>query len=603
MWTVFSNLSIRTKILVAVCIQAAVLSGAFLWFFAAQVNTSAREDTVSQARRVVSMAESIRTEMSEKWKQGIFEQKTLAKWAAEGSTDKVLSSVPIVTAWEAVMARAEEGGYEFKTPKLNPRNPDNEPDRVELEALEQFRDQPELTEYSVYDDERNAIRYFKPIHLEQECMICHGDPKTSLALWNNPDGLDPTGHEMEGYKAGDLHGAFEVVQSLDASDQRASSAIVTGTGLMFAVLVPSLVLLAWMVRRVICRPIELTVDTLRDIATGEGDLTARLDASSKDEIGQMGHWFNTFITSIEEIVRRIGNGSATLKTASESVVSNAGGVASGAERSTRESREVNSAAQQMSSNMEDVVTQTNDMSSTLGSVSNAIQEMEKVIGTIAENAEHNATFADEAESVVKSSHEHIDRMGEVADQIGGIVNVIQDIAEQTNLLALNATIEAARAGESGKGFAVVASEVKDLAKQTASATEDIRARAEDVQQQSKRAVESMGEINRVIAKVNELNQGIASSVVEQRYTASDISRNVTAAADVANGVATRLARTSSASQQITQNLAKVDEILRDNAGSAEASLGAGRELSELAAQLQSLVSNFRVSEDSEAQAV
>lgn len=588
------DLRIRSKLLSLVGLQAIVLSVAFLIMFAVQVRNSAREDTVAQARRVVSMAESVRQEMSKKWKQGIFQQHVLAEWARNGEEDKVLASVPIVTAWEAVMARAEEGGYRFRTPKFDARNADNNPDALEAEALNAFKKSPELSEYTAYDKEQNAIRYFSPIRLEQECMICHGDPKTSQELWGNTRGLDGLGYPMEGYKAGDLHGAFEVVQSLDASDARAQSAIFSGIGLTALVLVPSLLLIALIVRRTIVGPLDRTVATLQDIATGEGDLTRRLDVSGNDELGQLGHWFNTFVARIEDVVRQITQGATTLNQASDSVVSNADGVSSGAERSRQQSAEVNTAANAMSDNMEEVSESTATMSERLAAISDSVVQMQEMISDIASNAEENASFANEAESVVNRSHDQVGDMGAAAEQIGAIVSTIQDIAEQTNLLALNATIEAARAGAAGKGFAVVASEVKQLAKQTAMATEEIRSQVANVQDQSKLTVESIQSINQVIEKVNELNRRIASSVGEQQQTANEITSDVTRVAELAQTVAGQARDTSLASRNITDNLKEVDSILNDNASGAEESLAAGKELSDLATRMQSLVATFKV---------
>ncbi|MEM9367125.1 MAG: methyl-accepting chemotaxis protein [Planctomycetota bacterium] len=592
---VLGRFRIGTKLLIVVGLQGLILSAAFLTFFVSSVSKSANEDTVSQARRVVTLAESIRAEMSDKWKHGIFDQKTLARWAEEGDSDKILASVPIVTAWEAVMARADEGGYRFRTPKFNARNSENEPDEIEASALAMFEADPSLKEHSVYDEHLNAIRYFSPIRLEQECMICHGDPKQSLALWGNSNGIDATGHKMEGYKIDDLHGAFEVIQSLDAADQRAQAAIGSGIGLMLLVLIPSMLFLAYLIRKTIVTPIRKTVSTLNDIAMGEGDLTRRLNVEGKDELSELSHWFNTFIKRIEGVVRNISNAASTVNTASNQVVTNAEVASNATTQSKSQSAVVSTNARDMSSSMQEAASNTNEMSGTLGSLSSAVQEMQEMIATIASNADENATFTNDAETTVRESHQQIDEMGKAADQIGEIVNVIEDIAEQTNLLSLNATIEAARAGDAGKGFAVVASEVKALAHQTALATEDIRQKVSEVQRQSSVAVDSMGEVNNVISQVSGLNRQIAQAVDGQRSTVSDISGDITSVADLAQTVAGQVEESSIASQQITENLASVDGLLSESKTGASDSLEAGQRLHGLAADLDQLVSQFKVS--------
>jgi len=564
-------------------------------FFVREVNNSAEEDTVAQARRVVSMAESVRAQMSEKWHLGLFDVSMMRQWADEGNTDKVLASVPIVTAWEAVMEKAEEGGYKFRTPKFNPRNAANAPDELESEALRAFAADSSLAEYSIHDSKSNALRYFRPIRLEQECLICHGNPAQSQELWGNDRGIDPTGHQMEGYKTGDLHGAFEVVQSFDQADARAHAAIFSGLGLTSLIVIPSLLLIALVIKTSIIGPIRRTVQTLKDIATGDGDLTARLESNSGGEIAELGHWFNTFVGQIERIVQQISGGSITLGQASESVVLNADGVSNGAKQSKGQSTMVSSAAEEMSINMHNVAHSTSDMSGKLDSVSQSISKMQQMITEISDNAGQSASVAQEAESVVRTSHQQINDMGTATAQISEIMKVIENIAEQTNLLALNATIEAARAGEAGKGFAVVACEVKTLAEQTADATEQIRSRIQDVQQRTTTAVGSIDAIDKVISRVSELSRRIASSVDDQSQTATDITGDVTQLAEMARHVAQQVEEASIASREVTQNITQVDSILSDTAAGATESLRAGEALRELAGQMRGLVSQFRIS--------
>ncbi|MFN7985793.1 MAG: DUF3365 domain-containing protein, partial [Vicinamibacterales bacterium] len=172
--------------------------------------TQVERQYVDKARAVILGAEAAREDMAGKWKQGLFSADMLRTWAGQGQTEKVVGAVPVVSAWRVAQAKAKEGGYQFRVPKFQPRNPQNEPDPFEARVLHKF-EKENLNEYYEIDPEMNAVRYFRPIRLTEECMLCHGDPKNSKANWGNDKGLDPTGVAMENWKVGEVHGAFEVV--------------------------------------------------------------------------------------------------------------------------------------------------------------------------------------------------------------------------------------------------------------------------------------------------------------------------------------------------------------------------------------------------------
>ncbi len=203
-------------------------------------------------------------------------------------------------------------------------------------------------------------------------------------------------------------------------------------------------------------------------------------------------------------------------------------------------------------------------------------------------------MAGNAAQLVTASNTQIRELGGAADEIGKVIELIQNIAEQTNLLALNATIEAARAGDAGKGFAVVATEVKELARQTASATEDIRKRVEGIQGSTGLAVKSIGDISEVVKQVNELSQTIASAVEEQSITTREIGKNMLQSSTAAQMVARGVAESATATHEITQNIVRVDKAAKQAAVGAAQTQTAGRELSQVADQLQSLVAQFTV---------
>ena len=210
------------------------------------------------------------------------------------------------------------------------------------------------------------------------------------------------------------------------------------------------------------------------------------------------------------------------------------------------------AAEEMSANMNSVAASTEQMSANVRVVASAVEELTSSIAEVARSAKQAANVAGTAAGLAGDGNAKITEFGAAAGEIGKVIEVIQDIAEQTSLLALNATIEAARAGDAGKGFAVVATEVKELAKQTAAATEDIRRRIEGIQTSTSQAVRSIGEITEVIKKVNEVSRTIASAVEEQSITTREIAKNVAETSTAAQTVARGVAESASVTREIAR---------------------------------------------------
>ncbi|MEQ8791228.1 MAG: nitrate- and nitrite sensing domain-containing protein [Pirellulaceae bacterium] len=348
----------------------------------------------------------------------------------------------------------------------------------------------------------------------------------------------------------------------------------------------------YVVIRLIMKRIQAVTLRLRDIAEGEGDLTQRV-AASRDELGTLAEWFNKFIDRVESLVRQIAGSATTLDGASGELCSVASSLAEGAAQSKQQSATVSSAAEEMSINMNNVASSAEQMSAGMSTVSTAVEEMTATISEIAKNAEKSATVANEASAAADKSNRSISELGAAAEEIGKVIEVIQDIAEQTNLLALNATIEAARAGEAGKGFAVVATEVKELAKQTASATDDIRRRIHAIQASTGESVESVRSVTEAIGRVTEIARSIASAVEEQNIAVSEIAKNVSETATVAEMLTRNVTESAIASKEITTSITRVDSVLNDTAAGAQQSERAGARLAELAGNLNRLVGQFK----------
>lgn len=322
------------------------------------------------------------------------------------------------------------------------------------------------------------------------------------------------------------------------------------------------------------------------------NLNRRIECQSCDELGDLARLFNGFVDQLQAILRQMAQAASTLTGSSNQLSDSASQLAGGAERTTSQSAQVAAAAEQMATNMSNMAASTEQMSSNVRVVASAVEQMTASIGEVARSAEQAASVANTAVELVATSNTQVGDLGGAADEIGRVIELIQDIAEQTNLLALNATIEAARAGEAGKGFAVVATEVKELAKQTGSATEDIRKRIEAIQNSTGQAVQSIGDIREIIQRVSELSRTIASAVEEQNITTKEIARTVTESSMAAELVARGVAESAQASQEITRTIVGVDQTAKQAAHGATQTQTASRELSRLAEQFTALVGQF-----------
>jgi methyl-accepting chemotaxis protein len=300
-------------------------------------------------------------------------------------------------------------------------------------------------------------------------------------------------------------------------------------------------------------------------AASRGDLTRTITISGTDSIGQMADGLTSFLSNLRTNVANIAEMAQSLASSSHELTAVSQQMASNAEETAAQANVASAAAEQVSRNVT--------------TVSTGAEQMGASIKEIAKSANEAARVATSAVKVAEKTNSTVAKLGESSAEIGNVIKVITSIAQQTNLLALNATIEAARAGEAGKGFAVVANEVKELAKQTAKATEDISRKIEAIQTDTKGAVEAIARIGTIINQINDIQNTIASAVEEQTATTGEITRNVTEAAKGSN--------------EIAQNVTAVAHAARGTTEGAANTKGSADELSRLAAQLQTLVAQFK----------
>ncbi|WP_022665678.1 methyl-accepting chemotaxis protein [Desulfospira joergensenii] len=345
---------------------------------------------------------------------------------------------------------------------------------------------------------------------------------------------------------------------------------------------------------VIVKPVRQVVDSLNDIAQGEGDTTRRLEVTSKDEIGDLAKVFNLFMEKLQGLLTIISGNAQELDQASSDLAVLAGGLASGAEETLNNSQTVASATEEMNANISSVAAAMEEASANIDMVASATEEMSATIDEIAANSEKAKAISGDAVSKTQTASVRMEDLGRAALDIGEVTNTINDISEQTNLLALNATIEAARAGEAGKGFAVVASEIKDLARQTAEATKEIKNKIEGIQSSASSSVDEISDVANVINGVDNIITTIASSVEEQSIATSEISGNVGNASQGVKEVGKNTAQISVASNGIAKDIVQVNALSEKMSADSMSVNNNASNLSQLSGKLKEILSTFKI---------
>jgi len=330
-------------------------------------------------------------------------------------------------------------------------------------------------------------------------------------------------------------------------------------------IVSSLILLiiASRTAREINKRLGLITELLKKMAAG--DLTLRLEDARSDELGEIARWFNDSLEKLRDAIAR--------------VATSAGGV-------TTSTAELTSVSQEMTTNSDQTTKQagvaastTDEVSRNLQTVATGAEEMSASLGEIAKNVGEASAVAKEAVHVAESANQMVTKLGESSAEIGKVIKVITSIAQQTNLLALNATIEAARAGDAGKGFAVVANEVKELAKQTAKATDEIKLKIEAIQSDTGRSVSAIGTIGAIIDQIANITSVISVSVEQQNSTTAEMARNIT---EGARG-----------SSEIARNITGAAQSATNTSSGAQNMRHATQELAKMSVELTQLVSRFK----------
>jgi len=471
------------------------------------------------------------------------------------------------------------GDFEFRTPRHGARNKANTPDKVEAEALQFFQNNPGAVEWYTIDAELNAVRYFRPVHLSESCLNCHGSPSLSLEYWNRDDGRDISGFEMDNKKVGDLHGAFEVIRPLEEAQALIREGVIKSTIIGLVGLLIVLVGLWFLLKRYVSEPIGGVAQTL-DRAGREKDLRLRLPEEGSAELIVLGAAFNGYANDMHGFTGEVVDASMQVAASAEELAGVTEETSAGVEEQKVATEGAMQALAELLTASNNVAQQAQRAAEVTGRANLEARRGGKEVSAALKSME---SLADQVRDSVGS----VRRLNDQVSEIAQIIDVIGGIAQETDLLALNAATEATRAGRAGDGFAVVAAKVRSLSMETQASTKRIRTLIRELESRSVEVSTSMSASEARVAKVEE-----DSIRIQKAFKA--IVKQLEEVAETTGTISQQVANQSRLGSSVSQHMDGIQQVGDQTAVGAKETARASQALAQLASRLQQTVGEFQV---------
>lgn len=431
--------------------------------------------------------------------------------------------------------------------------------------------------------EDDAIHVFKQQPVTGDCIRCH-------TTWKNGESGGVTSLRFSKTALNDVE-----AQAASTISSMQKSTIINSLISLLIILSILAIAIFLLIKRLVIKPLEYTLDMLKDMAEGEGDLTKRLKVKSKkDIVGNLAIWFNLFVEKLQVMFKSVRSDVVILAESSTELAGISEDMSNGVKDMAISINKVTSSTKEVNSNISSVAQAIKETSSSVNSIADSTEEMTATIKEIAQNTEKAHLISNEAVQQAQSSSERVQNLEKAANDIGKITATIAEISEQTNLLALNATIEAARAGEAGKGFAVVANEVKELARQTAEATRNIKTSIESIQSSTGMTIKEINHVLKVINDVNDVITNVSSAAEQQAATTKEISGSITQVAHGVNEVSNSIENSSNVLDGVSNDLDSVNASANEILGRSSNVNNNANKLNDLAKNMNEMFGRFKV---------